>query len=67
MIWLPDIIEPAENFEKFFTNSDSKVLDVRNVHLLNYRNFGTSDHHKSMEMEDIADDIIRYMDQNYIT
>ena len=61
------MIDHAENFESFFTKSQSKVLDVRNVHLLNYRNFGSSDHHKSMDMDDIADDIIRYMDQNYIT
>ena len=38
MIWLPEITEPAENFEKFFANKTNKVLDVRNVMLLNYRN-----------------------------
>lgn len=67
MIWLPDLIEPAENFEKFFTKENNKVLDVRNVHLLNYRNFGSSDHHESFDMNDLVDDIIRYMDANHIT
>jgi hypothetical protein len=38
MIWLPEITEPAENFEKFFADRANKVLDVRNVMLLDYRN-----------------------------
>lgn len=67
LIWLPDLIEPAENFEKFFTHPKNKTLSLRNVHLLNYRNFGSSDHHESFDMKDLADDIIRYMDANQIT
>ena len=43
-------IEPVENFEKFFTKNDNKILDVRNVWLLNYRNMGHSDHHESFDM-----------------
>ena len=38
MIWLPEITEPAENFSKFFGERRNKILDVRNVWLLNYRN-----------------------------
>eukprot|EP00343_Euplotes_focardii_P003342 CAMPEP_0205811984 /NCGR_PEP_ID=MMETSP0205-20121125/16298_1 /ASSEMBLY_ACC=CAM_ASM_000278 /TAXON_ID=36767 /ORGANISM="Euplotes focardii, Strain TN1" /LENGTH=144 /DNA_ID=CAMNT_0053091929 /DNA_START=1 /DNA_END=435 /DNA_ORIENTATION=+ len=67
LIWLPDLIEQAENFEEFFTRSNNKILNVRNVHLLNYRNFGNSDHHDSFDMADLADDIIRYMDNNHIS
>lgn len=67
LIWLPDLLEPAENFEKFFTKDSNKVKKVRNVHLLNYRNFGSSDHHESFELADMANDIIRYMDKNQIT
>jgi hypothetical protein len=44
-------MEPAENFEKWFTNPNNKVLDYRNVWLLNPRNFGDSDHHDSFDME----------------
>jgi hypothetical protein len=47
LIWLPDLIEPAENFHKFFSRDNNKIKDVRNVWLLNYRNFGDSDHHDS--------------------
>jgi len=67
MIWLPEITEPAENFQKFFSERKNKVLDVRNVWLLNYRNQGGSDHHASYDMEDVAADIIRFMDKEQIT
>jgi pimeloyl-ACP methyl ester carboxylesterase len=67
LIWLPDLIEPAENFESFFAHESNKISKVRDVHLLNYRNFGSSDHHDSFEMSDLTNDIVRYMDQNSIT
>ena len=51
MIWLSDILEPSENFTAFFTRPDNKVLDNRNVWLLNYRNMGDSDHHDSFGLE----------------
>lgn len=50
MIWFSELLEPAENFEKFFSKADNKILDVRNVWLLNIRNMDTSDHHASFEM-----------------
>ena len=51
LIWLADVLEPAENFSKFFTREDNKIADYRNVWLLNYRNFGDSDHHDSFSLE----------------
>jgi hypothetical protein len=51
LIWLADLLEPAENFQKFFTREDNKIADVRNVWLLNYRNFGDSDHHDSFALD----------------
>lgn len=67
MIWLPELTEPAKNFESFFTRRDNKVLDVRNVWLLDYRNQGDSDHHKSYDMEDVTNDIIRFMDEQRLS
>ena len=67
MIWLPELTEPAENFEAFFNDSKNKVRQVRNVWLLNYRNQGDSDHHHSYDMDEISNDIVRFMDQNKIT
>ena len=63
MIWFSDLVEPAENFANFFNDPENKILNVRNVWLLNIRNMGDSDHHESFEMEDISDDIVRFMDQ----
>ena len=67
LIWLPDLIEDAENFESFFTRSSSKILKYRNVWLLNHRNFGSSDHHDSFKLKHMGEDIIRFMDDNEIT
>lgn len=51
MIWLADLLEPAENFSTFFEREDNKILNYRNVWLVNYRNFGDSDHHDSFALE----------------
>lgn len=47
LIWFSDLVEPVENFESFFKREDNKILNERNVWLLNYRNMGYSDHHES--------------------
>jgi len=67
LIWLSDLVEPAENFTKFFMREDNKIRDYRNVWLLNYRNFGDSDHHDSFGLDDMSGDIVRFMDDNKIT
>jgi len=67
MIWFSDLVEPVENFENFFSNPKHKVLENRNVWLLNYRNMGDSDHHKSFAMEDISNDVMRFMDKQKLT
>lgn len=67
LIWFSDLVEPVENFTPFFSNPNHKILDVRNVWLLNYRNMGDSDHHESFDMEEISDDIMRFMDKQKLT
>lgn len=67
LIWLPDLLEPAENFTNFFTKPINSVDKLRNVWLLDYRNQGTADHHSSYDLNEMADDIVRFMDQNKIT
>ena len=67
MIWLPEIIEPADNFAKFFNRPDNKISEIRNVWCLNYRNQGTSDHNDSYDMDELSNDIMRFMDQEKIT
>lgn len=63
MIWLPEILEPAANFVPFFSREDNRIRELRNVWCLDYRNQGDSDHHHSYDMDDIAADIIRFMDE----
>jgi len=67
MIWIPELMEPAENFEKFFKRADNKILSVRNIWLLDIRNMGRSDHHESFDMTDISNDVIRFMDDKKLT
>jgi hypothetical protein len=62
MIWFSDLVEPVENFAPFFAKENHKILETRNVWLLNIRNMGDSDHHESFAMEDISGDIMRFMD-----
>jgi len=61
LIWFPQLLDPAENWIKFFTNPDNRILEYRNVWLLNPRNFGGSDRHASFYGEDLADDVVRFM------
>jgi pimeloyl-ACP methyl ester carboxylesterase len=67
MLWFSDLVEPVDNFAPFFNNPNHKILETRNVWLLNYRNMGDSDHHESFAMNDISDDIMRFMDQQKLT
>lgn len=66
-LWISDLVEPAENFVPFFTRPDNKIKDIRNIWLINPRNFGDSDHHDSFSLEDISNDIVRFMDEHRIT
>ena len=50
LLWFSDLVEPASSFVPFFNRPDNKILDVRNVWCLNYRNMGDSDHHESFDM-----------------
>ena len=67
MLWFADLVEDATSFKDFFMREDNKCRHYRNIWLLNYRNFGNSDHHDSFDMYDLGDDIIRFMDKNNIT
>ncbi len=67
MIWLPELVEPAANFQSFFNTPRNKIRSLRNIWLLDYRNQGESDFHPSYEMEDMTNDIVRFMDQEKIS
>ncbi len=67
MLWFPEVMEPAENWEKWFSRKDNSILDCRNVWLVNPRNFGNSDHHSSFDLEEVSADIHRFIDDNQLT
>jgi pimeloyl-ACP methyl ester carboxylesterase len=42
-------------------------LKYRNIWVVNTRNFGDSDHHDSLEMEEVCNDVARFMEEKQIT
>ena len=67
MIWLPELIEPASNFTPFFSTPRNKIRSLRNIWLLDYRNQGESDFHPSYDMDDMSNDIVRFMNEQKIS
>lgn len=67
LIWLPEVMEPVENFEQFFTHPKNSILEYRNIWLLNPRNFGDSDHHSSFALTEVAEDIRRFIDEKQLS
>jgi len=60
-------MEDVESYEKFFTNKNYGLLEYRNIWLLNPRNFGTSDHHDSFDLNEMADDIKNFLDEKKLS
>ncbi|OMJ95715.1 hypothetical protein SteCoe_779 [Stentor coeruleus] len=60
----PDLLENPDSLRPLF---NKKLLEVRNVWLLSYRNSWLSERNESMEPEELADDVIRFMDKHKIT
>lgn len=67
MIFFPQMCDQPENWINFFTSNDNEILNLRNVYILNPRNFGTSDKHKSWYTEDMANDVLRFMYEHKIS
>ena len=38
-------------------------MKYRNIWVVNTRNFGDSDHHDSLEMEEVCNDVARFMEE----
>lgn len=74
MLFFPEMCDNVENWIPFFSDPNNRVylrlyqtLDYRNVHILNPRNFGNSDRFDSFDIEEMANDVVRYMYYNQIT
>lgn len=51
-IFLTEMCDPTVNWIDFFCAPENKILDYRNVWILNTRNFGNSDRNESFDLED---------------
>jgi pimeloyl-ACP methyl ester carboxylesterase len=67
LIWFPEACDPIENWINFFTDPESRILDYRNVWLVNPRNFGNSDRNDSFDIEELANDVARFMYEHKIS
>jgi len=69
LIFFTDIFDSPESWLPFFMNDKHKILDYRNVFILNPRNFGLSD--RCNDTEDyglaVAGDVERFMYSHKIT
>lgn len=69
LIFFTDVFDTPESWLPFFMNDKHKILDYRNVYILNPRNFGLSDRCNDTEEygEAIAEDVERFMYNHKIT
>jgi len=64
LFFLHGLMSKGQNWRSFALND--VISSQRNMHLLDLRNHGDSDHHASMTYEEMANDVIRYADQREI-
>lgn len=67
LIFFSELLDPVNNWIPFFTNSENRFLDYRNIWLVNPRNFGNSDRSHSYDLTEMADDVVRFMYENKIS
>ena len=65
MVFLHGLLGSSNNF-RYISNSDT-IKDRRNSLLIDLRNHGDSDHHDSMTYEEMANDVIKHLDNLKIT
>jgi pimeloyl-ACP methyl ester carboxylesterase len=61
LIFFPEMCDPSANWLEFFLDSNNNFLNYRNVWLVDPRNFGDSDQHPSFDLQEVAEDVIRFM------
>lgn len=52
LIFFSELFDPVTNWVPFFNNNEHRFLEYRNIWLVNPRNFGNSDRHDSLDIED---------------
>lgn len=61
LIFFTEACDLTNNWIPFFTDPNNRILDYRNVWLINPRNFGTSDRYPGFDLQDMANDVVRFM------
>lgn len=64
MIFIGEMFDQHSNWTKFF--NDYKVNEQRNIYMISPRNFGNSDRNESLDIEEMTNDVIRFMDSKNI-
>eukprot|EP01016_Furgasonia_blochmanni_P005459 TRINITY_DN1211_c0_g1_i1.p1 TRINITY_DN1211_c0_g1~~TRINITY_DN1211_c0_g1_i1.p1 ORF type:complete len:458 (+),score=105.78 TRINITY_DN1211_c0_g1_i1:158-1531(+) len=67
LIFFTEALDPVESWFPFFSDPSNQFLEYRNIWIVNPRNFGNSDRHPSYDLNDMADDVVRFMYENKIT
>lgn len=60
MIFFTELFDQPSNWAQFFQQHN--ISTQRNIYLVSPRNFGDSDRHESFDVEEMADDVARFMD-----
>ena len=64
LFFLHGLLGKGQNWKSFALND--VLSNNRNLHLIDLRNHGDSDHHSSMTYSEMATDVIRYADHRQI-
>merc|ERR1711907_609262 len=67
LIFIPEVMDQTGSWLNFFTDPKNRFPYYRNVHIIYPRNFGNSDRYPSFDMEEMANDVVRYMWKNKIS
>jgi len=60
MIFFGEMFDQHEHWAAFM--NEHNISSARNIYFVHPRNFGSSDRHDSFDVEEMADDVVRFMD-----
>lgn len=64
MIFIGEMFDKHESWAKFF--EEHQISTQRNIYMVHPRNFGSSDRHESLDVEEMTNDVVRFMDSHNI-
>lgn len=64
MIFIGEMFDSHQAWATFF--EEHQISQQRNIYMLHPRNFGSSDRHESLDVEEMTNDVVRFMDTHNI-